>query len=247
MMNRHVFLKITGQILENDLELQKLVKNLSIISKRLQNSRIFIIIGGGKKVDQIRSLYDKNPEKLIQEWNKLSNNIHLSSKDVIAHWLSIKAMDENGEVFAEKMGELNNVEVMKVYNSLREDNFLPKSWSITSDSITYYIAAKHLKKHNIAKQVILFKIIDGIFDSGKNDKIKRRKRNIEGDLIKKLYIKSGKPSINLKSYPFDGYLLNLIDYFGIPCIIANYNKINELDKLIDPSNPIVCSRIFKKT
>jgi uridylate kinase len=246
-MNRDIFVKITGQILENEQNLDIFIKNLSLVSKRLKNSQLFLIIGGGKKVDQIRFLYENNPKKLNKEWNYLSNNNNESSpsKEIIAHWLSIKKMDQNGQIFEEKMGKLNNVEVMKVYNSLRNDNFLPKSWSVTSDSITYYMAAKHLNQQKTSKQVILFKIIDGIFDPGNNNKIERRKHNIEGHLIKKLVLKPGKNSINLKSYPFDDYLLNLIDYYGIPCIIANYSRINELEKLLDFSDPISCSRIFK--
>jgi aspartokinase-like uncharacterized kinase len=158
----------------------------------------------------------------------LDQKFHIGNE--ISHWMAIYSMDINGKKisryfprvkrtkYLEEIEKTNRIfTIFLPYKFLHQDDMLPHSWDITSDSITLYLAYK-LK----LKVCYLIKDVDGIFDD-KNRVIKNLtskdflKLKGLGNLTK---FKSKENNIKL-SRPIDPFLPTLIDQYKINCVILN--------------------------
>ncbi|GAG92879.1 unnamed protein product, partial [marine sediment metagenome] len=175
--------------------------------------------------------------------------------DKLAHWAAILAMNQNGINLTQQYSEIKSFEafnelkktncaisVFLPYKFLKQTDELPHSWSVTSDSITLYLA----HKLNLS-ECFLIKDIDGIYIEGRNQVVKQistkeyvKLRN-SNDLAKN---KEDSKKIK-KSMPIDSHLVKLIESYKIHCIILNGMK--DKDRLVNyfQKNRIL-NKIFTK-
>ncbi|MFO8018097.1 MAG: hypothetical protein R6U96_05635 [Promethearchaeia archaeon] len=221
--------KVSGKIIED----KKKLKNLIIQCKKITYDKqylkkIILIPGGGSSANLIR---------FINAQLKISNDL--------AHWMAILAMDFNADRIHRRFPSLkisdtieklkedteSRIILLKPFQFLYEEDALPHSWDITSDSITLYIAHK-LKLSNC----FLIKDVAGIYlkdeervikEITANEIIKLKKNNKLTNL--------GNKNENLKkSRPIDEYLPIYIKKFGIDCIFINFGE-NLLVRFFDES------------
>ncbi len=144
--------KVGGSTIRDRERCRKVVNALEDIE-----SNISVIAGGGEAADVVRELDER-----------------FSISDEAAHWAAIKAMDVNAHVlsgmspvfqYAEDEDEIretmskDHIPVTGVYQLLRKDDSLDKSWDVTSDSIT-----AHLGKKFGVEKIVLVKSVSGIKD-----------------------------------------------------------------------------------
>lgn len=157
--------KIGGSIIKDRHRLVWLCRY--IIRLVRQNYKIIIIPGGGAIVDEIRKIY--------REF-KISENI--------AHWMAIMGMDINGFLISSankrlipvdninesrKVLRSNCVPILLPYKILKKYDELPRSWDVTSDSISLYIASLLNAQFNI-----LLKDVDGIIEEAERHAVLER-------------------------------------------------------------------------
>lgn len=214
-------MKIGGSILENPTAVSSTIAQLDdLLHKRKSFKSIVIITGGGSLANFVRYIDNE-----------------LNIRDDLAHWEAILSMDKNAEILhqqfpstsilenystlMEKMNEKSSnpqLLIFKTFNYLYEKDPLPHSWNITSDSI-----ALHITFQLGLKMCHLIKDVDGIL-------------NNQGNIIEELSVnefrklresnklaKTGSDATDLKeqSVPIDSYSLELIEEYGIPCVILN--------------------------
>ncbi|MFH1507388.1 MAG: hypothetical protein ABIG46_03025 [Candidatus Omnitrophota bacterium] len=158
-------IKLGGGLLRKKTVLRSICNELNWLKD--QGYKIVIVPGGGELSDCVRRIYEE-----------------YKSSEEKAHWMAIRAMDINGML----VSELNNkftcvtsisdcikklqnglIPIFLSYNLLRKHDILPKSWDVTSDSISLYIA--QLIK---AKFHILLKDVNGVYINLKNKKLINR-------------------------------------------------------------------------
>ncbi len=220
MKEKSIIVKIGGKILENKRNIDTTIKqfNFLIDSNRLQ--KIIIIPGGGSYANFVRILYNK-----------------LKIGDDLAHWMAIYAMNLNGislskdyglkcvediakfQKFLENINE-KAIKIFLPFNFLRDFDDLPHSWSVTSDSLTIYLASILKLNH-----CFLIKDIDGIFIKNQIEPIQEISTKEYENLRKnnKLAEFQTQRDDFKKSNPIDLYSLKLINEFKISCIILNGN------------------------
>ena len=154
----------------------------------------------------------------------------ISIGDDLSHWMAIFTMNWNGIRLNQEYNQLTcftNLDELKKsneriviflpYDFIYQRDELPHSWSVTSDSITVYIA-----HHLGLKDCFLIKDIDGII-SNKNE-ILRELTTFEYKNLKKtnkiLTINTNREK-NKDSQPIDSYIINLINKYNVNCIILN--------------------------
>ena len=214
-----IIAKIGGKILEDPENLTSTITQLRELLKLNIVEKIIIISGGGSKVNFLR---------------KIDSVLCIS--DDLAHWMAILAMDYNGIELSKKFSDINYVNnfnllqeyiienkhkqiiVFGPYNYLSNEDVLPHSWDVTSDSITLFLANK--LKLNVC---YLIKDIDGIFLKDKTFPITEISTKKYSKLINtKELAKIEDNTIESKeSQPIDLYMLELINNYKIPCIILN--------------------------
>jgi len=151
--------KIGGKILDNSKNLINTIAQLTQLFEDNIIKRIILIPGGGMIANFVRKIY--------REF-QLNNNL--------AHWIAIYSMDYNGlglkqkfphlklyKDYKELQKESNFISLFLPYTYLKNNDELPHTWDVTSDSITLYLAIKFgLNK------CFLIKDIDGIYNSNQN-------------------------------------------------------------------------------
>ncbi|UCD02494.1 MAG: hypothetical protein JSV23_05645 [Promethearchaeota archaeon] len=217
MKHTTAIFKIGGKILEDFENLNTTISQLTQIFDENLIQKIILIPGGGTLANFIRKVYSE-----------------LKFTEEIAHWMGTISMNYNGLELSKKFPKLEVIEdfdrlkkinksfcIFLPYQFLKENDKLPHSWDVTSDSITLFLA-KELGFH----ECFLIKDVDGILNN-ENQVIKE----ISASEFKKLkeigkIAKSKFDSEKLKemSKPIDPYLTNLIQLYNIPCIILNGSK-----------------------
>jgi aspartokinase-like uncharacterized kinase len=155
-------LKLGGSLMDNGREIMQFLSDYAE-TKALS----FIVIpGGGPFAEVIRTLSE---ERAIS--------------DDTAHWMAVLAMHQYGLFLAgseqeipvaESMEELNNagpISIVLPYKLLKDDDSLPHTWDVTSDTIAAFIAHKLGEK-----TFVKLTDVDGILDEN-------------GVLIKKIHAK----------------------------------------------------------
>jgi aspartokinase-like uncharacterized kinase len=213
MLYQSIIVKIGGKILENKENLESTILQFKYICEKNFIQKIIIIPGGGKYANFVRMLDKK-----------------ISIGDELSHWMAIFAMNCNGIEISQKYNDIkdfDNLDELKKskekiviflpYDFLYQLDELPHSWSVTSDSITLYIA------HQLGlKDCFLIKDIDGIISNNYN--ILRELTSSEYKNLKKtnkiLTINTNREK-RKDSQPIDSYIINLINKYNVNCIILN--------------------------
>ncbi|MFX1377246.1 MAG: hypothetical protein ACFFA0_15695 [Promethearchaeota archaeon] len=206
--------KIGGKILEDFEDLNSTISQLSQLFENNVIQKIIIIPGGGSFANFIRKVYSE-----------------LKFTDELAHWMAIISMNYNGIELGKKFPKLQvfeNYEKIKEkkkifciflpYKFLKDNDKLPHSWDVTSDSITLFLA----KKLGL-KECFLVKDIEGILNE-KAEVVKEisileiRKMKESGTFNE---IETTEDGLKRQSRPIDRYLTTLIEKYKIKCIILN--------------------------
>jgi len=214
MVIQAAIFKIGGKILDNSKNLINTIAQLTQLFEDEIIKRIILISGGGVLANFVRSIYNE-----------------FRINDELAHWIAIYSMNYNGIelkrkfphlMVSEKFTELEKIRksfsIFLPYKFLEENDELPHTWDVTSDSIALYLA----KKFGL-KECFLIKDVDGIIDSNQTvineiSTYKFRQYKCEGKFKE---INSKELDIKIGTRPVDPYLLTLIDKYKIPCIILN--------------------------
>jgi len=220
MKYKTALFKIGGTILEDFENLNSTISQFSQLFGKDVIQRIILIPGGGSFANFVRKIYSE-----------------LKLTDELAHWMSIISMDYNGIELGKKFPKLEIFEeydklkeigksfcIFLPYQFLKENDKLPHSWDVTSDSITLFLA----KKLGL-NECFLIKDVDGILNE-KNQVIKEisalefRKMKESGKLTK---FKITDDKLKSQSRPIDPYLLTLIEKWKISCVILSGTSDNQ--------------------
>jgi aspartokinase-like uncharacterized kinase len=217
MNDRIAVFKIGGKILDHFEDLQSTVSQLSQLYEEKVLDKIILIPGGGSFANFIRKIYSE-----------------LKFTEEIAHWMGIISMNYNGLELNKKFPNLpvieniNNLKenenlfcIFLPYEFLKENDKLPHSWNVTSDSISLFIA-----KELGLNECILIKDVDGILDN-ENKVIKEISTSKLKEIIKFEELSeplSESELLKKKTTPIDPYTTTLIDNDKISCIILNGTK-----------------------
>ncbi|MBD3193451.1 MAG: hypothetical protein GF317_00235 [Candidatus Lokiarchaeota archaeon] len=230
--------KIGGSILDSEDNTNSTISQLRYLAEYGKTNSKFIIIPGGGKYALFLRYLDKK----------------LGLGDDLSHWEAIYSMDYNGLELKEKYKSIQitsdfnklmefkdgcvkdaKITLFLPYDYLQQEDELPHTWDVTSDSIAIYLA------HRLQlEECYLIKDVDGILDKQGNliREINSHKfeslRDTHGlQLFKK------KVSIIKTSTPMDAYSLNLINTYKIRCILLNgsHNKSGLKSYFQNPSNP----------
>jgi len=213
MISKYALFKIGGKILENKASLEKSVSQLTNLFVNNVLDKIIIVPGGGTLANFVRNL-----------------DLKMNLGEEKSHWMAIHAMDFNGQELAvcykqieviEKIEDINKKRrifaIFLPFKYLKNNDFLPHNWQVTSDSIALSIAYEL----NF-ECAFLIKDIDGIIlkDNSCIRKISTQEfKNLknENQLLKMEDDKLNKKS----STPIDDYLPVLINKYKLPCVILN--------------------------
>jgi aspartokinase-like uncharacterized kinase len=219
--------KVGGSLAQNPEALRVLCQKLGYLSSKHQ---IVIIPGGGKFADKVR---------------EADKQFTLSA--ATSHHMAILAMEQYGLLLTDLISTnskiVDSLETAKKARmglvtvflpskliSILEEEELPKSWEVTSDSIAAYIAKK-LE----AEKLLLIKDVDGIFTD--DPKQKNPVKLFEHLTTKELDVLKNKTCV-------DAYFPKLFKTLKIDCHIVNgfypdrieavLNKQKTLNTIISP-------------
>ncbi|MHA1791373.1 MAG: hypothetical protein ACTSVI_01935 [Promethearchaeota archaeon] len=231
---KKVYLKLGGLLIDNKDTLVRVISGIKDITRR-NHVEFFILVGGGHVVDDYRDYHKNDPGFLVKTWREFSGkDVNASTA---AHWLAINEMRENmkkcSKLFQNE-AYIHFIDIMEeIDKSKVVDGELPTSWDVTSDSLLYWCANQRTNKHEKIL-IVLLKNVDGVIKP-RNVKLKkglRRIASLQGELIPKLVIKDGIIQPKLNSYPFDSFIINLVEKFKKPFYVINYSHMDVLEKLI---------------
>jgi len=205
-------IKIGGSLSQNPETLRELCQKISLLANK---HRIIIIPGGGKFADCVRET-DKQ----------------FSLTETTAHHMAILGMNQYGLLLADLIPNSQTIDTLEEAKNIKkglaiflpskimtQNEELPKSWEVTSDSITVYIAKK-LETNKI----LLIKDVDGIFT---NDP----KKNTNPKLFKHLTIEELTEMKNKTC--IDTYLPKLLKTLKIDCHIINGHHPNRIETTLN--------------
>ncbi len=226
MIKKTIIVKIGGKIFENTTDLSATIMQLQSIIDEGVIQNVVIIPGGGSRANFIR--------KLDKEF-RLGNDL--------SHWMAIYAIDLNGIDLHEKLPftklfdnlkkikeAVNNIKgtlisIFLPYNYLKDNDPLPHSWDVTSDSITLFFAKK-LRLN----ECFFIKNVDGIMiKHGKSSKLIKHISTEEYETLlhaQVLHIKKDNNNELKNSMPIDSFSLTLIKRYELPCTILNGSRSN---------------------
>jgi Uncharacterized archaeal kinase related to aspartokinases, uridylate kinases len=202
-------LKLSGHMINHS---EILAKTIHVLRSLAQLAKFMLVPGGSIFADYVRDL-----------------QVKMGFSDDVAHWLAIKAMemygayiariDESGIIIeahdlveAYEVLKQGKIPIVMPYRILRRFNELPHDWSVTSDSISVYIA--NLVK---ADMIVLAKPVDGVLDKG-------------GNLIRKMTIEELE---QLNNNIVDQYVVKLLHCTKLPLVIYNMFKPFILRKIVN--------------
>jgi len=135
----HYVVKLGGSLMKHAPQLVDVLRN--------SGRNITIVPGGGLFADSVREL---------------------ELDDESSHWMAILAMEQYGYYLhslglpvQEKTERMDGVHVLLPYSCLREEDPLPHSWDVTSDTIAAWVAGK------MECPLILLKSTEGIKSGGR--------------------------------------------------------------------------------
>lgn len=194
-------LKIGGSLSRSKKTLKKLFNEIAKLSRI---HKILVVPGGGHFADQVRRIYHK---------------FHISED--VAHWSAIFAMDQMGFLFSDfhpnikivyeiedaKQTDRGIIPVLIPSKLMLDEDPLPHSWDITSDSIAAYIA--HITG---TKRVLILTDVDGVYTS--DPKLSRKAELVHEISAEELARKDVCTSVD-RTFP------NLLCQYGLECFVVN--------------------------
>ncbi len=145
-----VILKLGGSLMDSGREILRFLSDYAETK-----SRSFVIVpGGGPFAELVRKLSEKK-----------------TISDDTTHWMAVLAMHQYGLFLAgseqeipvvESMEELNNTDPISIvlpYKLLKDDDSLPHTWDVTSDTIAAFVAYKMFER-----AFMKLTDVDGILD-----------------------------------------------------------------------------------
>ncbi len=194
-------IRIGGSLSKSKATLKKLFNVLAEISK---THKFLVVPGGGAFADLVREVYHK---------------FHISED--VAHWSAILAMDQMGFFFSKVhpnirivnewkealQTELGTIPVLLPSKIMLDNDPLPHSWDVTSDSIAAYIA--HITN---TKKLFILTDVDGVFTS--DPKIQPDSELIDEISAEELAQKNVTTSVD-KVFP------NLVSKYKLECLVLN--------------------------
>ena len=212
-------MKIGGSLLKYPVELSRLCNLLADLSGELD---LLLVPGGGIFADTVRDVYTRF---------KLPENI--------AHQMAVLAMDQYGILIqslaqgtsqiveniedSKKCFEEHKIAVLQVSNIMKSEKYLPKSWSVTSDSIAALMA-----QLIVAKRLLLVKSIDGL-----------TKRE-SGKLLDR--VSTNSLDSDVKAGSVDGYFPNVLKSSSFQCFVVNGRFPERVESILRGDNT-VCTEI----
>ena len=212
-------MKIGGSLLKYPVELSRLCNLLADLSGELD---LLLVPGGGIFADTVRDVYTRF---------KLPENI--------AHQMAVLAMDQYGILIqslaqgtsqiveniedSKKCFEEHKIAVLQVSNIMKSESRLPKSWSVTSDSIAAFMA-----QLIGAKRLLLVKSIDGL-----------TKRE-SGKLLDR--VSTNSLDSDVKAGSVDGYFPNVLKSSSFQCFVVNGRFPERVESILRGDNT-VCTEI----
>ncbi|MFX1304606.1 MAG: hypothetical protein ACFFBV_06690 [Promethearchaeota archaeon] len=209
--------KIGGKILEDFENLKSTISQLTQIFNENLIQKIILIPGGGSLANFIRKVYSE-----------------LKFTEELAHWMGIISMNYNGLELSKKFPKLEIIEdfdrlkklsksfcIFLPYKFLKENDKLPHSWDVTSDSITLFLA-----RELGLQECFLIKDVDGVINN-KNQIIKKISTSEFKEMIKSgklAELKSNVGELKGRSNPIDPYILTLISKYNLSCFLLNGSK-----------------------
>jgi aspartokinase-like uncharacterized kinase len=212
-------LKIGGSFLTFPSELKNLCKVLSINRK---DHNLLIIPGGGIFADIVRKYY-----------------LELKLSEITSHQMAVHSMDQYGLILKEFIGKSsvlisnldridaslgdNRIGILEASNINLKTHLMPRSWSVTSDSIAAFVAQKI-----VAEQLILIKVVDGLFD------IK------SGEFLDKVYVRNLESQV--KHGIVDDYFAKILSVKKTSSYVVNGKFPHRVVDILRGKNP-VCTKI----
>ena len=145
-----IVVKVGGSLMADREKLVHLCKKVRELSLQFP---LIIVPGGGSFADEARVVSEK-----------------FSLPPTTSHFMAILAMNQYGFLLhslteesilsEEPRAELGRATILLPYQFLRQNDILPHSWSVTSDSISAFIAS-----YMNAERIVILKDVDGVFDS----------------------------------------------------------------------------------
>lgn len=150
-MNIDAVVKIGGSLIKEPSNFRLLLKELSTLAL---SHVILVVPGGGELADLIRTL-----DQHFKLKAETSHRMALFTQDILAFLIS--DLLENAVLVNDLDALPEDLGVLYIFQPAKlviEEDTLPNSWSVTSDSVAAWIATKVQ-----ASQLILIKDIDGLF------------------------------------------------------------------------------------
>jgi hypothetical protein len=193
--------KVGGSLSKSKLTLRKLFEELAAISR---NHKLLVVPGGGLFADVVRRIYRK-----------------FNISEDAAHWMAILAMDQMGFFFSDFHPNIRVVDgleearktgrglipVLIPFKIMLDNDPLPHSWDVTSDSIAAYIA--HITG---TKKLFILTDVDGVFTSDP-------KSSPDAELVPE--ISAEELADRNVCTSVDKIFPSLVSKYGLECLVLN--------------------------
>lgn len=186
-----IVLKIGGSLFDHSRALLKKLAD--------EDLDVLVVPGGGEFADSVRKVYRQRP-----------------LSDDAAHWMAVLAMNQYAYYLSDGTGipltdslDEGGMRIALPYEILRQDDALPHSWDVTSDTIAAWMAQK------IKGRLVKATDVDGIFADG------RLLESVEASSLERM----GETCVD-RALP--GYLYN----HGMDAFVVNGQCVSRVTKVI---------------
>ncbi len=230
---RKVILKLGGSLIEKSRDILRVLVDYARERDGDKNRDFTLVLipGGGPFAETVRNI-----------------SATMSIPDETAHWMAVLAMHQYGLFLAACSGDGENgihlvesvnedeidragpICILLPYKILKQDDCLPHTWDVTSDTIAAFVANRLGEK-----RFIKLTDVDGIQDKKSGHLIEKIRAN-------ELAGKSAE-GLNCTDAELPGFLMQT----KMSCIIVNGNYPNRIIDAIEEKenvNKTVCTKIF---
>ncbi|MEX2684709.1 MAG: hypothetical protein Q6373_024265 [Candidatus Sigynarchaeota archaeon] len=121
---------------------------------------------------------------------------------------------------------------------------MPRSWEVTSDSITYWLAMA-LACDPAFPVIVLLKDVDGVvMMNPPQARLSRRTPEIRGKLVRRIIVHGGRPRPCLPSFPFDEYMFKLVDEFQQPFFVVHWQHLDRVNNILEKDADLHSTKVM---